>query len=565
MRSGPTALRSTANLARPKASELVGRGGRENERGIPRGFGPVNFLRRHWRLVGLCGACFLLLATLFLAVRPARYTASTHLLVYTRELHPTAESVISPGRADVALVQNQIEILRAPSTLSRTVRILTLTEDAEFVSDRVVDRWLTGIFGPAGAISDEHREKVERAIEAIQKRLSVKRVGMSHTIDVSMTTSDPDKAARIANEIVKNAPQEGLGEEAEGSRTTLLRERLQGLGPSTYVMSMAYPPVRPDGPRRSVLVLAATMFGVIFGGGLAILLDFRDRKIRTAEQVEALGLECLGLVSGVQSTPAPKAPSIGGGPAGGLSPPTVEQPHSMTSQTLRRVQAAIRSSGSMKIGVTSDVAGAGATALATSLARQMSASGKTVLLVCDSGANPIGSRAPIAVAEGHDPANEQASRASTWDAERESGRLSLLTLDRSDGPQYWSRMDDASNAEGCAYDILIAVLPPLLDGPEFRIAAEKLQGLLLVLEWGRTDSERLRRLLEMSGNSRWKFIGAVLNMANEQAIGTFASRFQAAEAKIARRRSASNVGSPLDRRDRPFGDTLPAGLNQETS
>ncbi len=564
MRSDPPAFRSTANLARPKAPGLVRRGGRESESGLRRGFGPAGPLLRHWRLVCLCGVCFLLLAALFLAVRPARYTASTQLLVYTRELHPTAKSVISPGRADVALVQNQIEILRADSTLSRTARALRLTEDAEFMRDGVVGEWLAGLLAPAVAIADEHREKVERAVQAIQKRLSVKRIGMSHTIDVSMTANDPDKAARIANGIVRNAPAEGLSEDTEGSHATLLRERLQGLGPSIYVMSTAYPPVRPDGPRRLVLVLAAMMFGFVFGGGLAILRDFRDRKIRTAEQIEALGLECLGLVSRVQSTPAAQAPSVGGSPASGLSSLTVEPPHSMMSHTLRRVQTAIRSSGSIKIGVTSEVAGAGATTLATSLARQMAAAGKTVLLVCDAGVSPLGSGAPIAVTAGHDEASAGSAPTSTWDAGRESGRLGLLTLDRSDGPQFWSRMDNASHAEGCAHDVLIAVLPPLVDGPEFRIAAEKLQGLLLVLEWGGTDFERIQRLLEMSGSSRWKFIGAVLNVANEKAIGTAANKFQAAEAKFAKRRSASNACTS-GAHDYPFGDTLPASLNQKTS
>src|SRR5258708_3736976 len=231
MPSDPPAFLAAPILALPKAlGPARSRFGRENEHALPRSVGPAS-LRRHWRLVCLCGACFLLLATVFLAVKPASYTASTQLLVYTRELHPVYESVIAPGRADVALVQNQIEILRAHSTLSRVVRALTLTDDAEFVSGSLVGRWLAGIFDRAEAIPDEGREKVERAVEAIQKRLSVKRAGMSHTIIVSMTANDPDKAARIANEIVRNAPQEGLSEDAEAASSTRLRERLQGLGP----------------------------------------------------------------------------------------------------------------------------------------------------------------------------------------------------------------------------------------------------------------------------------------------------------------------------------------------
>jgi polysaccharide biosynthesis transport protein len=544
MHSEPPAFVAAPNLVAPNGlAPEHGRFGRENERALSRNFGPGS-LRRHWRLMCLCGACVFLLATALLALKTARYTASTQLLVYTRELHPASESVITPGRADVALVQNQIEILRAHSTLSRVVRLLRLTDDAEFATPSLVDGWLAGIFAHTEAISEESRAKVERAVEVIQKKLSVKRVGTSYTIILSMTANDPDKAARIANEIVRNAPQEGLSEETEASRPTLLRERLRGLGPSTYVMSAADPPRRPDGPRRSVLALAAMMLGIIFGGGLAVLADFRNRTIRTAEQVEALGVECLGLVPRVRRKPADS-----------LSSWAVDQPHSMTSQTLRRVQAVIRSSGLVRIGVTSAVAGSGAGMLAENLARLMAASGKKVLLVCDAGANPLRS---CATAAGHDDPNEPPARMASCDANRQPGGLGLLTLDRSNGPQFWSRIADASHEAGGAYDIVIAVLPPLVDGPECRIAAAKLHGLLLVLDWGKTDFELTRRLFEMSGDLRWKFIGAVFNMVDEQAIGTFGDKFPAAEAELAKRRGASVPSRPLARPDRVAGDTLSA-------
>jgi polysaccharide biosynthesis transport protein len=531
---------ATPNLAVPKTlGPEHRRFGPDSEYASPHRFGLAS-LRRHWRLIGLCGGGFFLAATALLAMKPASYTASTQLLVYTRDLHPASDSVITPGRADVALVQNQIEILRARSTLSRVVRLLRLTEDDEFASRNFFVRWLTGIFGPVEAIADESRAKVERAVEAIQKRLSVNRVGTSYTITLGMTANDPDKAARIANEIVKNASQEGLSEESEASRPTLLRERLRGLGPSTYVMSAADPPQRPDGPRRALLALAAMTFGIIFGGALAMLVDFRDRTIRTPEQVEALGLESLGFV-----------PRLRGGPV--ADAPSVEQPASMVSQTLRRVQAAIKSSGLVSVGVTSALAGEGARTLAESLAHLMAASGKRVLLVCDTGADAR-DRSTAAADHPDEPSPQVFPR----DANSKSSELNILTLDRSDAPQFWRRLNDASLEPERAYDILIAVLPPLVDGPEFRLAAEKLQGLLLVLQWGAADFASVGRSIEMSGGLRWKFIGAVLNMVDEQAIGTFGDKFWAAEAKLATQRNVSDAIKPSVRPDRVVGHTAPA-------
>ena len=66
-----------------------------------------------------------------------------------------------------------------------------------------------------------------------------------------------------------------------------------------------------------------------------------------------------------------------------------------------------------------------------------------------------------------------------------------------------------------SYDLVIVDMPALAIGPDVRAAAQSLDGFLLVVKWGATESELIRQALRSAGEARPKFIGAVLNMADD--------------------------------------------------
>jgi uncharacterized protein involved in exopolysaccharide biosynthesis len=188
------------------------------------------------------------------------------LLVYVRQLQPGPDLVISSGRADLTQVQNEIEIVRSRGMLAKVAGALNLANDDEIVPAPTLFRALREmIFRGPESTSEEGRTKLERAVEFLEKHVMAKRVGTSHTILVSVTTSDPNKSERIANAIGRVALQARVSAEQEGSRSPLLRERLQGLGPNAYVMTEAGAAGRPDGPRKIVVILAALLSGLAVG------------------------------------------------------------------------------------------------------------------------------------------------------------------------------------------------------------------------------------------------------------------------------------------------------------
>jgi len=509
-------------------------------------------------MIGLFGASFLIGGLLFAVGSPITYTASTQLLIYNRELMQGPENVILPGRADIPALENTIEIFRSRRVLSRLIGALRLDEDMEFASDgpplwRLARNW----FAASEEIpSDEHRLVFEHTLELVQKRVAISRVGASHTILVKVSSSDPNKAAVIANELVRSASQTLTNADATSARVPLLRERLQGLGPNAYVISKADPPIYPDGPRLILVVMGSSLAGLGLGAVLALLTDFRDRTIRTPDQAESfLGLECLGVIPRVQHPPAHQTQMKK--PVDGLTEPSSDPRSGLTPNDrvtldrLRRAQVVIESIRRLKsIGVTSAVPGEGATFIALNLAHLSARRGKRVLIVDGSGRD----RSPSYSASESERSPSAIRRVSLGEGctpDRGPG-VDIFSIGQSTAPDsdvaYWRRMDEALR-QSASYDLVIADLPALAsDSKLVQFASRSLDGLLLVVKWGGTDAELIRRRLGSPGEICSKFVGVVLNMADQKLLGGYGDKLTEAEAAVAAWASGSYRPSNWPRR-----------------
>jgi Mrp family chromosome partitioning ATPase/capsular polysaccharide biosynthesis protein len=502
-------------------------------------------LLRRWKTIAFSVAAALTLAALVLALKPANYTASTQLLIYNRELYPGPDAVISPGRADTALVENMIEIFKSRSVLAKVIETLKLNEDAEASFGRspwhVVRDWMM----PSSLEEISEQERIfENSIERFRQALSVKRVGTSHTVLVTYTSSDPHKAAAVANEIAVSAARVFRGTESGSSGISPLRERLQGLGPSAYVISEADPPVRPDGPRRASLVAIFLLAGLGLGAALALLRDFRDRTIRTAGQVERmLGLECFGTVEHI-SERAARGSTEGDSKACTVEARTVQDvlkfggsdqwPPSL-AQALHRALTVTDSILAMQtVGVTSTVPGEGTTTLAAGLARIAVDSGKKVLLVdvakCGHIATPAASGefpAPTNMTEGDEiqVGTPEANSSFNSDTLKNPRLVALNSADR---------LNEVLREVAPGYDMVVVDLPPLSGDPVALAAARKLDGMLLVLKWGTHDADAVRRALELSSIAPTSLAGVILNLAPGRLIGRYGDRLAGVQARLAR-------------------------------
>ncbi|MGA8498905.1 MAG: exopolysaccharide transport family protein [Xanthobacteraceae bacterium] len=129
------------------------------------------------------------LAAAFVLLVPHKYTATTQILIDPMDLR-AAQSDISPAiqQSDAAVLQveSQARVIASDNVLRRVVASEGLDRDPEFMRGAMAQQY--------GALA---------ALNELQKRVQVKRSERTYVVDVSVTSEDPAKAARIANAIAQ--------------------------------------------------------------------------------------------------------------------------------------------------------------------------------------------------------------------------------------------------------------------------------------------------------------------------------------------------------------------------
>ena len=170
---------------------------------IPVGFAPAanfdfqRFLSVIWRdkaTILWTTALSLLIAVLFATLVPPRYTATTQILIDPTDLRAVANDLTPANQANdaaVLQVESQVRVLTSDNVLRRVINAESLNRDPEFIGR---SSWLGG----AGYGDDSLA-----ALNALKRAVQVKRAERTYVVDVSVTSRDPAKAARIANAIAQ--------------------------------------------------------------------------------------------------------------------------------------------------------------------------------------------------------------------------------------------------------------------------------------------------------------------------------------------------------------------------
>ncbi len=174
------------------------------------------FFRRHFVIILGCFGISAALAIFFVATAQHRYTARAQILIDPSTNQLVREAAANPDHSlDTAQVEGQVAVLRSESLAYYVIGTLNLTDDPEFQGGppSFPSAWsprIQELVGYGGEIAEEAKTEVKdnsdyarlrTALEIFLGNLDVRRVGMSYAIDISFTSSDPSKAAKIANEV----------------------------------------------------------------------------------------------------------------------------------------------------------------------------------------------------------------------------------------------------------------------------------------------------------------------------------------------------------------------------
>ena len=148
-------------------------------------------------------AASLLLAVLVVLVVPYRFTAATQILIDPTDLHAVGNEP-SPANqtndAAVLQVESQVRVLGSDSVLHRVVSAESLDHDREFVGQPSA---LRGLMASVGLGGTRRADPALTALNALKRKLQVKRAERTYVVDVSVSSQDPAKAARLANAVAQ--------------------------------------------------------------------------------------------------------------------------------------------------------------------------------------------------------------------------------------------------------------------------------------------------------------------------------------------------------------------------
>lgn len=508
------------------------------------------------------------LAALYVVVRPVTYTAHTHLLLTNLKLtFSRDDALFAESLPDPSFLETQMQIMRSekialavidrlraterdeppkPSLLQRlredaAARIGALAAPASATAaetplDAILRGTAEALQPAAGQEPDNPDEARRKAMKLLQTSYSVDRVGMSNIVVVRSTDPDPERSARIANEVARAYIDDQVAAriEAAQSASIWLRERLRDVGPKTRVIAQAAPPTEKSNPRGLLIIALAALAGGSLGLTYALLRQMFDRTVQSPEQVvRATGAQCLGIV------PRLRGPGLltrwrerlrgRRAPLRRLSIADYASTHpsSTFAQTLSHAKVAIDLGLDPRaprcIGVTAAFAGEGTSTVALNLAHLLASRGERVLLIDGNGADPgltrrLLRRPQDGLAECLAAGGLSAGAVQVDPADG----MHFLPFGRTDAPRTAPVWTDAMRgllaAAGRDYDTVICDLPPLARIAEARAAAQYVSGVILVAGWRQVEADHLRVGVAQGGLIREKLLGVVLNRVDVAAF-----------------------------------------------
>jgi len=170
--------------------------------------GLIAVMVRRWRVIAAVGALVFAAVLMLLLTQPREYTATASIMINPREDRVVgAEQALVQGPPSSAVVDSEIEVLRSPRIARAVAEALHLDID------------------PYWGSPDAGSDGIRAAARKISSAIEVKRRALSYVIDVSVTTRDPEQAARIANAVV-----EAYLREADGVRLATTERASNWLG-----------------------------------------------------------------------------------------------------------------------------------------------------------------------------------------------------------------------------------------------------------------------------------------------------------------------------------------------
>lgn len=482
----------------------------------------------HWMVRSVLGHPLLLAVTTAIAVLIAlvivisgipSYSAVTTVQVTNLRLSMSGreDAYFAESQYDPSFVDTQVQIINSKTVAEAVIDSLGLSPPP--VEPGMMDVLKGHVSEMLKSVSSKSEpivgDDARRAalLRGFSDSMKVQRIGQSDLVEIRYTDKSAANAALIANEIAQKYIAKIDADRIDSAQagSSWLRTRLQEIGPKARVVSPAAVPTKKDGLSGLIVILLGALVGFAIAVFIALARELLNTTIRSPEQIrDSCGVECIGMVPLLR------------GPARGRKDRVLHDYFSPLWQALRQVAVIADGTGvgsrMRTIGFTSTLPGEGKTLMATNFSAMSASSGKKVLLVdaqpynpsISNDMSPAGSRGLTEfISSDDEPLSAFVYRdpRSNYDilplGER-SERSQVSHLLWSDGMRRF-----ISGAEH--YDIIVFDLPPMIASGDLRAAANHLDGLFQVTQWGRVRETEFRSALALVPCIRDALRGVIIN------------------------------------------------------
>lgn len=158
----------------------------------------VAFIRRYLSIMSLTCAVSVGAALLYLVTVVPTFTADAEIVVDSKAARGDGASVST-------IVESQIAILKSEGIARAAITKLGLAKDPEFAGRNSVARYMKrSIYRLLGWSKPEtEASTMQYAVEAFERKLSAKRVGLTYIVDIAFESVDPERAAEILNTVAE--------------------------------------------------------------------------------------------------------------------------------------------------------------------------------------------------------------------------------------------------------------------------------------------------------------------------------------------------------------------------
>jgi len=495
-------------------------------------------LLRWWRLIVIVTVLAVCASAVSSMFQEESYVSRTTLVVGTSFLDPNPDSnkinisqQLAGIYADMVLrepiqvaTMKALEIDWLPQYRARVVTGTQLVEisvtdsnpqRAQIIANELAHQLILQSPTIGGTETGERQDFIKEQLSNLQNQI---RETEKNVEDLQKSLVDLNSASQIANvesEIAKQTTK------LEGLRTNyanFLANSQEGAVNILTVLEPANLPIQPIGTNKYMIVMLAGLVGFSLGSGAAYLLEFLDRTIKTASDIQRVfNQPVIGYISEITEN-------------GNEATYVAKHPDSILAENYRLLQSNIeffRTSNPIKtILITSPNQGNGKTTVSSNLALLLSQSEEEVILVdADLRRSAVHKSLKMTKTPGlSDVIRSKADLQSAMRQWRKDSNLKVITAGNKP-PQITEvvgskRITAILSELKEMFELIIIDAPPLIIADTYNLAAAA-DGIIVIMEPGQTSVDQARAIKEQLARANANILGFVFNKVAENKVSSY--------------------------------------------